>query len=423
LGYTNRLGGDNLGLIQQWKEFREYRQESRMTLEEVLLQAGLLRDTITKTEALNIPSVAGCVELISNTIAILPIKLYKGVGGKIKIVEDNRVNLLNDDTGDTLDGFQFKKAIVEDYLLNGAGYAYINKERNNVKSIHYVDYDNVSVIMNVDPIFKSYDIMVNGKTYRDFEFIKVTRKTKDGVTGEGIIKENKEILSVAYNSLVYENVLVKTGGNKKGFLKSQRRLSKEAIEELKAAWNNLYKNNTENVIVLNEGLEFQESSNTSVEMQLNENKKTNSTEICKLFNVPPILLEGNANLTDAIYNNFIKLAILPILNAIETALNKDLLLPSEKESFFFAFDTKDLLKGDMEKRYKAYEVAVKNGILQIDEVRYKENLEPLGLNFIKLGLQDVLYNPKTKEIYTPNTNKTADMDKLDKLEGGETIED
>ena len=411
-----------MGLIQQWREFREYRQESRMTLEEVLLQAGLLRDTITKTEALNISSVAGCVELISNTIAILPIKLYKDVGGKIEIVEDNRVNLLNDDTGDTLDGFQFKKAIVEDYLLNGAGYAYINKERNNVKSIHYVDYDNVSVIMNVDPIFKSYDIMVNGKTYRDFEFIKVTRKTKDGVTGEGIIKENKEILSVAYNSLVYENVLVKTGGNKKGFLKSQRRLSKDAIEELKAAWNNLYKNNTENVIVLNEGLEFQESSNTSVEMQLNENKRTNAIEICKLFNVPPILLEGNANSTDAMYNNFIKLAILPILNAIETALNKDLLLPSEKESFFFAFDTKDLLKGDMEKRYKAYEVAVKNGILQIDEVRYKENLEPLGLDFIKLGLQDVLYNPKTKEIYTPNTNKTADMDKLDKLEGGETIE-
>ncbi len=413
-----------MGLIQQWREFREYRQESRMTLEEILLQAGLLKDRITKTEALNIPSVAGCVELISNTIAVLPIKLYKDDGGKIKIVDDdNRVNLLNDDTGDTLDGFQFKKAIVEDYLLNGAGYAYINKERNNVKSIHYVDYGDISVIMNVDPIFKNYDILVDGKTYRDFEFIKVTRKTKDGITGEGIIKENKEILSVAYNSLVYENVLVKTGGNKKGFLKSKNRLSKEAIGELKAAWNNLYKNNTENVIVLNEGLEFQESSNTSVEMQLNENKKTNSTEICKLFNVPPILLEGNANSTDAIYNNFIKLAILPILNAIETALNKDLLLPSEKESFFFAFDTKDLLKGDMEKRYKAYEVAVKNGILQIDEVRYKENLEPLGLDFIKLGLQDVLYNPKTKEIYTPNTNKTADMDKLDKLEGGETIED
>jgi hypothetical protein len=47
--------------------------------------------------------------------------------------------------------------------------------------------------------------------------------------------------------------------------------------------------------------------------------------------------------------------------------------------------------------------------LQIDEIRSKENLEPLGLDFIKLGLADVLYNPTTKEIYTPNTNAITKM--------------
>lgn len=224
---------------------------------------------------------------------------------------------------------------------------------------------------------------------------------------------------MAYNSLKFENVLLKTGGNKKGFLKSQGRLSKEAIDELKQAWNNLYKNNTESVVVLNNGLEFQEASNTSVELQLNENKKTNSTEICKIFNVPPSLLEGNAKEEE--YNNFIKIAILPILKAIETALNKDLLLPSEKGSFYFAFDTKELLKGDIEKRFRAYEIGVRNGILQIDEVRYMEDFKPLDLDFIKLGLQDVLYNPKTKEIYTPNTNQKANIS-LPQI-GGENDED
>ena len=48
--------------------------------------------------------------------------------------------------------------------------------------------------------------------------------------------------------------------------------------------------------------------------------------------------------------------------------------------------------------------------MQIDEIRYKENYPPLGLNFVKLGLQDVLYNPETKEIYTPNTNKSTNID-------------
>ena len=105
------------------------------------------------------------------------------------------------------------------------------------------------------------------------------------------------------------------------------------------------------------------------------------------------------------------------------ALNKDLLLPSEKEKYFFAFDTTELTKGDIEKRYKAYELGIKNGVLQIDEARYKENLPPLGLKFFKLGLQDVLYFSDTEEIYTPNTNKLAKMGENPTVEpnGGATM--
>ncbi|UGB31699.1 phage portal protein [Metabacillus sp. B2-18] len=407
-----------MGIMKQWKEFRQYQeQRESMTMEELLLSVGITTEVISKDQALNIPAVSACLGVISDTVAALPIVLYKEDKGKVNVVNDDvRINLLNDDTYDTLDGFQFKKALVEDYLLCGAGYAYINRERNNVKSLHYVDNVNLSVNINADPIFKKYDILVNGANYRDFEFIKLTRKSKDGVTGKGIIDENNKMLSVAYNSLVFEDLLVKTGGNKKGFLKSQGRLSPEAIKELKNAWNNLYKNNSENVVILNNGLDFQEASNTSVEMQLNENKKTNSIEICKLFVVPPSILEGSAS--DDEYNNWIKVCILPILAAMQTALNKDLLLPSEKGSFYFSFDTKELLKGDMEKRFKAYEIAAKNGIFQIDEIRYKEDLPPLGLDFIKLGLQDVLYNPKTKEIYTPNTNQSTNIDNPTKQLGG-----
>lgn len=409
-----------MGLLKRWKEFREFQEvRDSMTLEEILLSAGVTLNDITVKQALNIPSVAACVDIISNTVASLPIYLYSDDKGKVTTIDDNRVDLLNDDTKDTLDGFQYKKAIVEDFLLYGTGYTYINRERNKVKSLHYVKNSDVSINVGVDPIFKSYDVLVNGTSYRDFQFLKITRKTKDGITGEGVIAENNKILSVAYNSLIFEEVLVKTGGNKKGFLKSQGRLSAEAIAELKKAWNNLYKNNTENIVVLNNGLDFQEASNTSVEMQLNEQKKTNSNEICKLFSMPSSILEGNASENDV--NNFIKLCILPILKAIETSLNKDLLLPSEKKSFYFAFDTKDLMKGDMLKRYQAYEIAIKNGFLQWDEIRYFEDFEPYGLEFIKLGLQDVLFNPKTKEIYTPNTDKTTNID--NPMKGGEKNED
>lgn len=410
------MGGENMGWIQKFKEWREYRSEA-LTMEQLLLEAGVDMDTITKAQALNIPSVAGCVDIISNTIAMLPIHLYKEEDGQVSIVDDERVDLLNDDTKDTLDAYQFKKALIEDYLLSGVGYAYIRKDRNKVKSLHYVDNIAVSVTKNTDPIFKSCEILVNGKSYQPFEFIKLTRKTKDGVTGSGIVDEQNDMLAVAYLTLKYEKILLKTGGNKKGFLKAGKKLSDDALKALKTAWNNLYKDNTENVIILNDGVDFQEASSTSVEMQMNENKRTNSNEIAHLFNIPTGLWDGNENA----YSNMVKLCIMPILKALETSLNKDLLLEIEKKKYYFAVDTKELLKGNMLERFKAWEIAVKNGWMQWDEIRYAEDLEAYGLPFMKLGLQDVLFNVKTREIYTPNTDKTTNMGKVGK--GGEDDED
>ncbi|NEY99249.1 phage portal protein [Heyndrickxia shackletonii] len=411
-----------MGLRQKWRELRYFKkQEQRdsMTLEELLLSAGIPLNDITKEQALTIPAVSAASGLISDIIASLPIHLYKEENGKvIEVKNDPRVSMLNDDTKDTLNGFQFKKALIEDYLLNGAGYAYINRQRNNVKSLNYVEYKDISVNVGVDPIFKSYDILVNGQTYRDFEFLKIARNSKDGVTGKGIIHENNKMLSVAYYSLIFEEVLVKTGGNKKGFLTSESKLTDEVIAALKRSWNDLYKNNSENVMILNKGLDFKESSNTSVEMQLNENKKTNSAEILKLFLVFPSILDGSAS--DDVYNEWIKICISPKLTEIETCLNKDLLLPSEQDSFYFAIDSKELLKGDMEKRYKAYEIALKNKILDINEVRYLEDREPIKAfeDIVVLGLNDVLYNIKTGAVYTPNTDKSTNMNNPDTTLGG-----
>ena len=190
---------------------------------------------------------------------------------------------------------------------------------------------------------------------------------------------------------------------------------------LKASWRNMYSNNTENVVVLNDGLEFQEASNTSVEMQLNENKKTNAEEICKLLNMSVKVLNGTAN--DQEQSDYIKNCIMPILTAFSTALNKSLLLETEKDSgYYFAFDCKELLKGDIEKLFRAYQTAVQANIMQIDEVRYELDLKPLGFNYMKLGLQDVLLDPRTGQVYTPNMNATANLNSMSKMEGGDTDE-
>lgn len=376
--------------------------------EDALLRASLSDDYMTRDQAMNVPAFAACVNKIAETVSTIPIRLYRLVDGKLEAVEDDtRVRLLNDDTGDTLDGVQFKRALVRDYLMGKGGYAFINRTGNRIRSLHYVRESEVSFLFTSDPIFKDYDIMIQGSKYKPFEFLKVLRNTEDGRSGRSVVDENSEVLSVAYHSLKYEKNLVKTGGNKKGFVKSAKKLAEPAIKALKAAWRRLYQNNTENVVILNEGLEFQEASNTSVEMQLNENKKTNSDEICKLFNMPPAMINGGATEQDK--TNFVQYCLNPILKEFECALNRDLLLESEKGSFYFAADTSELTKGDIEKRFRAYETACKNGFMQIDEIRLRENMPPLGLDFVRLGLQDVLYDPETKQFYMPNMNKTGGL--------------
>jgi HK97 family phage portal protein len=384
--------------------------------EDALLRSILAADCMTRDQAMNVPAFAACVNKIAETISTIPIRLYKLVDGKLEEVKDDeRPRCLNDDTGDTLDGVQFKRALTRDYLTGKGGYAFINRTGTRIKSLHYVKESEISFMFTSDPIFKDYDIMVQGTKYKPFEFLKVLRNTEDGRSGKSVVDENSEVLSVAYHSLKYEKGLVKTGGNKKGFIKSPKKLAQAAIEALKEAWRNLYQNNTENVVILNEGLEFQEASNTSVEMQLNENKKTNSDEICKLFNMPPAMINGGATEQDKI--NFVQYCLNPILKELECALNRDLLLELEKGSYYFAADTSELTKGDIEKRFRAYETASKNGFMQIDEIRLKENLPPLGLDFIRLGLQDVLYDPETKQFYMPNMNQTGGLGMPVKKEG------
>ena len=387
--------------------FRNKNQEQENEIrqsDDLILKSFLSEDTICEREAMNIPAVSKCVNLIADTVSMIPIKLYKEefLNGKRKTVEvkDERCDLFNLDTKDTLDGVQFKRALVRDYLLFGGSYAYIKKRRNTVKSLNYVNFENVHIIENFDPIFKDYNILIGGQSYKPFEFLKILKSTKDGANGIGIINQNQELLKVAYLTLKFEQSLVSTGGSKKGFIKSEKKITKEAMDSLKKAWRELYCNTENNVIVLNDNLDFKEASNTSTEMQLNENKISINNSILDIFGVP----------TDWNWETFIKTAVMPILSAIECALNRDLLLEKEKKSFYFAFDTKQVTKGDIKTRFEAYKTALGANLMQIDECRYMEDLEPLGLNFIKLGLQDVLFNPQTKEVYTPNTNKVTNIE-------------
>ena len=407
-----------MGLIDFLRRKPEIRADTALEPEiasDPLLRALIGKDTVTKEMALQIPTVQACITLISNTISRLPIQLLETTEeGDVKIITDDfRVRLLNDDTGDTLTAKQFWRALIEDYYLGKGGFAYINRHGQSFQSIHYVNEEDVFIGMkNFDPIFKEYSILIQGHTYKPFEFLKLLRKTKDGMESKSIIDENPLVIDVAYSELTFELAQAKKGGTKRGFLQAEKPLSEKALTALKDAFRRLYGSSDENVVVLNNGTKFQEASATAQELQMNENKSSNAQEICKLFGIPASMVHGSVtgnSMTDNDMNQFIR-ACVAVMTDIECSLNRDLLMESEKGHYYWSFDTKELTRGSIKERYEAYKIGLEKNFLQIDEVRQKEDMEPLGIDWLQLNLNTVFYNPETKEIYTPNTNASMNLE-------------
>lgn len=394
------------------KKFRFFKKEERAetVIDENTVGAELLRalvggDAIDKYKALEIPEVRACVNVIAAIVSTLPIKLYKRNTGKVEeITDDYRLKLLNDDTRDTLTAQQFWRAIVEDYFVGKGGYAYINDNT----SLNYVDEQAVSVQKNANHIFKAYTIMVDGTTYYPYEFVKFLKNTKDGAESKSVVEENKTLITAMYAMLKLEKILSQRGGKKSGFFESEKTMTKEAAEALKEAYKALYMSDEDRCLILNNGVKFNPTTNTAVELQLSERKKENTSKISMIFGVPTPILNGNASEQD--FRNLIKLGVTPVLNDLESSLDRDYLTEKEKdEGYYYAFDTSEIMRGSLKERFEAYGIAIDKNIMQIDEIRAKEDMEPLGFNYIKLGLDAVLYDPKTGLVFTPNTGQRTNL--------------
>ena len=402
-----------MGLFDAFRKREETPEPIKeQIVDDVLLKALLEGETITREKAMTLPCVNGAVDFISNCIASMPVKLYKIRDGKVEEKKDDaRMKFLNGDTGDTLDAFQMKKAMVDDYLMGKGGYCFIQKSRNDVTGLFYVEEKYITIMKVYTPIYKNFQIFVGGydadgkeskKAYGTFlphQFIKLLRNTKDGASGVGYTVEVSKALETAFQTLLYQLGMVSTGGNKRGFLKAERKLGQDEIDTLKKAWKNLYGNNSENVVVLNNGIDFREASNSAVETQLNESKKTLQDEINSLFHIYP---------ND--FDRTFKEAIYPIVKAFETALNRDLLLEKEKGKFFFEFDVKEIIRANLNDRYQAYKLAKETGFMTLNEIRRAENMEYIeGLDVVNVGLGAVLYDVNKHVYYTPNTDTVGDI--------------
>lgn len=361
--------------------------------------------TISRKQAMSIPVVTKSVNWIASAIASLPIKMYRRTDkGYIEVYDDYRLPLLNNYSGNCMTANDLKRQVIVDLLLEGNGYAYISKLGNKIDKLSYIPTSKLTYTESVNNIDKIVNVWVDGKQVQDYNVFRLVNNTKNGMSGVGFISDCQDLLSTILSSLQYENNSI-SSGVRRGFLKSKSKLDKDKMDELKQAWKRLTSPSQSDVLVLNAGIEFEDASNTATESQLSQNKTINMHQILAYFGLPTNFFEG-AN-SDA-YLTAVRIAVIPIVKQLVNALNNYLLLESEKQDLKFDIDTSEILRINANERYNAYQTGLSSGILTIDEVRRMENLPVLDMQYLKLGLGDVLYNIKDGKIFVPNTGAIVD---------------
>lgn len=368
---------------------------------------GLIKSgtTITRQQAMSIPVVTKSVAWIASAIAALPIKMYtKTDSGYQEVYDDYRLPLLNDYSGNGMIANDLKRQVLTDLLLDGNGYAYISKKGNKITKLSYIPTHRLTYTESIDTIDKIVNVWVDGKQVQDYNVFRLVNNSKNGISGIGFVSDCQDLLSTVLSSLQYENSSI-SSGVRRGFLKSKSKLDSEKMNELRRAWKKLTTPNQSDVLVLNAGIEFEDASSTATESQLSQNKVINMHQILAYFGLPTNFFEG---VNSDAYLTAVRIAILPIVKQFTNALNNYMLLESEKSNLKFEIDTSDLLRINANERFAAYQTGLSSGILTIDEVRRMENLPALDMQYLKLGLGDVLYNITDGKIFVPNTGAIVD---------------
>lgn len=346
---------------------------------------------ISEKQALKIPAVKAAIELISNSIATLPIYLYESEESHTlqKIVDDEREILLNINPNYFESAHSLKKKAVQDYLLFGKAYLL---KRNG--QLHYLEANHI----------KQEDYTEDGITISSRKFI------YSGINEVEIFEEELLIIDSGTNGLLYDSAdifeialsqqevnssILRTGALPSGILKANSRLTEKAIARLRESWQNLYSgpNRAGKTIILEEGLEYQKLQLSLDELQMTDSQKNTLSDIARVFNLPEAMINSSANKYDSLSQNntqFLQHTLSPIITSFEASFNNSLLDEEEKYSGHkFKFDTSEILRLTEAEKIEVVSSAFKTGLYSYNQSMKKLDLPKVEKDFRSFSIGSV----------------------------------
>ena len=349
-------------------------------------------EQVDEKAAMQIPTVYACVRLLAESIAALPLHLYRITdenGNKEKARNHPLYKILYRQPNPEMTSFVFWETLMTHLLLWGNAYAQIVRDgKNTVLGLYPLLPENVEVDRDESGelyyIYHAYTDEVPGEQNKDIyfrrdEIFHVPGLGFNGLIGFSPIAMMKNSLGTSIAVDKYGSAFFKNGAQPSGVLEHPGVMKDP--NRVRDNWEAAYGGaaNAHRVAVLEEGMTYKPVSLPPEDSQFLESKQFSVTEICRIFRVPPHLV---ADLSHATFSNieyqslnFVMHSLTPWLVRIEQGIIKDLLLEDEQDTYFPKFNVDGLLRGDYQSRMNGYAIGRQNGWMSANDIRELENLD------------------------------------------------
>jgi HK97 family phage portal protein len=321
-------------------------------------------------------------------VAQLPLEPYKidKDGYKRKYLEHPTYYLLNKEPNSQMSRFTFMKTLITSVLLNGNGYALIERDaKGDAVSLKLIPSELVT-ISKVDPLKNKIMYNVTGikQLVEPVNMIHILNFSYDGITGISTLQHARNTLGLATDSEAHAEGFFKGGANLAGIIKVQSSLTPKQQLDIKESWQSTFSPMTgtpNGVAVLQGNMDFQPITVSPSDAQLLETRQFNVIDICRFFGVSPVkafdLSKSSYSTVEATQLAFLTDTLSPLLEKIELEFERKLYKPSEKNSIDVRFDTSVLLRADKASLATYYQTLFNIGVVSPNEIRKQLDLEPL----------------------------------------------
>lgn len=374
---------------------------------------------VTVKSALAIPVLQNCVSLLAESIAQLPVELYRRLpnGGREPAIDHPLYPILKHAPNDWQTPFEFREISQMSAGLRGNSYSYIDRDaRGRVTAMYPLDPAKVTVLKGPDLMpyyqFEGQDPMPQRLIHH------VRWLSLDGYLGVSPIVQHANAIGYALALNEYSAKSFMHGTALSGVLERPKDAPKitdeSTINEIANKWMAKFGGaaNAGRVAVLQEGMTFKPLVVNNVDAELINALKLSDSDIARIYKMPLPMI---GSMEGATYNNvenlqiqFVIYSLMPWLRRHEQAMHRDLLNTDERNDYYIEFNISGLLRGNQQARYAAYAVGRQWGWLSINDIRRLENMPPVAGGNVYLQPLNMVDAADPKATNTPTDRPDPD---------------